>query len=77
MSYQIVSDSSSNVFSLNGANYTTVPMKVVGEKEYVDTPELDLLGMVNDLKAFKGKSGSSCPNVQEWMLSAMLMKFTA
>jgi DegV family protein with EDD domain len=42
-------------------------MKVVGEKEYVDTPELDLLGMVNDLKAFKGKSGSSCPNVQEWI----------
>ena len=67
MSYVIVSDSSSNVFTLPGANYTTVPMKVVGEKEYVDTPELDLAGMVEDLKVFKGKSGSSCPNVQEWI----------
>lgn len=67
MSYQIVSDSSSNVFVLNGANYATVPMKVVGEKEYIDTPALDLAGMVADLKVFKGKSGSSCPNVQEWI----------
>ena len=67
MSYVIVSDSSSNMFSLAGMNYTTVPMKVVGAKEYVDTPELDLAGMVADLKEFKGKSGSSCPNVQEWV----------
>lgn len=67
MSYVIVSDSSSNVFALPGANYTTVPMKVMGPKEYVDTPELDLMGMVNDLKSFKSKSGSSCPNVQEWL----------
>ena len=67
MSYVIVSDSSSNMYALEGINYTTVPMKVVGAKEYVDTPELDLAGMVADLKEFKGKSGSSCPNVQEWV----------
>ena len=29
MKYQIVSDSSSNVFHLEGVNYTTVPMKVI------------------------------------------------
>ena len=68
MNIKIVSDSSSNIFALDGANYTTVPMKVIaGEKEYIDTPSLDLLGMVEDLKAYKGKSGSSCPNVQEWL----------
>ena len=67
MSYKIVSDSSSNMFSLAGMNYTTVPMKVLGAKEYVDTPELDLAGMVAELKEFKSKSGSSCPNVQEWI----------
>ena len=67
MSYKIVSDSSSNMFSLAGINYTTVPMKVLGAKEYVDTPELDLAGMVAELKEFKSKSGSSCPNVQEWI----------
>ena len=68
MSIKIVSDSSSNVFALAGVNYATVPMKVIaGDKEYVDTPNLDVKGMVDDLKAYKGKSGSSCPNVQEWL----------
>ena len=68
MDLKIVSDSSSNVFSVEGINYTTVPLKIrAGEKEYVDSPGLDLLGMVNDLKAHKGTSGSSCPNVQEWL----------
>ena len=68
MRYIIVSDSSSNVFTVSGAEYTTVPMKIIaGEKEYVDTPDLDLQGMVSDLQQYKGKSGSSCANVQEWL----------
>ena len=68
MRYQIVSDSSSNIFGLEGVNYTTVPMKVItGEKEYVDTQALDVRAMVDDLKAYKGKSGSSCANAQEWL----------
>ena len=68
MSIKIVSDSSSNVFHVEGVNYTTVPMKVIaGEREFIDTPELDLQDMVETLKNHKGKSGSSCPNVQEWL----------
>jgi DegV family protein with EDD domain len=67
MSIKVVSDSSSNVFAVEGLNYATVPMKVIAAKEYIDTPELDLQGMVTDLQNHKGKSGSSCPNVQEWL----------
>ncbi len=68
MNIKIVSDSSSNLFTLKGVDYSTVPMKIIaGEKEYIDTPQLDLAGMVADLKVFKGKSGSSCPNAQEWL----------
>ena len=67
MRYIIVSDSSSNIFTVSGAEYRTVPMKVIAEKEYVDAPGLDVAGMVADLKKYKGKSGSSCPNVQEWV----------
>ena len=68
MSIKIVSDSSSNVFHVAGANYVTVPMKVVaGDREFIDTPELDLYEMVTFLQGFKSKSGSSCPNVQEWV----------
>ena len=68
MHYQIVSDSSSNIFQIEGVSYTTVPMKIIaGEKEYVDTQSLNVRGMVDDLKTYKGKSGSSCANAQEWL----------
>lgn len=66
MSFRIVSDSSSNVLSMGDSNYTTVPLKIIAEKEYVDDTALDLAGMMEDLRNHKGKSGSSCPNVGEW-----------
>ena len=68
MRYQIVSDSSSNIFTLEGVCYTTVPMKIImGEQEFVDTAALDVRGMVDALRVYKGKSGSSCANAQEWL----------
>ena len=68
MSIKVVSDSSSNIFHVEGLNYTTVPMKVIaGEHEFIDTPDLDLQDMVETLKNHKGKSGSSCANMQEWL----------
>ena len=68
MNIKIVCDSSSNVFAMEGLNYTTVPMKILaGGNEFVDNAQLDLQGMVNFLKEHKGKSGSSCPNVQDWL----------
>lgn len=67
MNYRIVADSSSNVLALAGVNYTTVPMKIVAEKEYVDNTSLNVAAMVEELKHHKGKSGSSCPNVGEWL----------
>ena len=68
MRYQIVSDSSSNIFRVEGVNYTTVPMKIIaGDREYIDAPGMDVRGMVDDLRAYKGKSGSSCANAQEWL----------
>lgn len=42
-------------------------MKIVAEREYVDDANLDVAQMVEDLKQYKGKSGSSCPNVGEWL----------
>ena len=67
MSFRIVSDSSSNVLSMGDSDYTTVPLKIIAEKEYVDNAALDLPGMMEDLRNHKGKSGSSCPNVGEWL----------
>ncbi len=68
MNYKIVADSSSNVFHVEGLHYATVPLKIVaGDREFVDNADLDLQGMVEYLQSYKGKSGSSCPNVQEWL----------
>ena len=67
MSFRIVADSSANILSLPGVNYTTVPMKIVAGKEYVDDQNLDVAVMVAELQSHKGKSGSSCPNVGEWL----------
>lgn len=68
MKFMIVADSSANIFRVEGLNYTTVPMKMVaGDREFVDNDALDLQEMVDFLASYKGKSGSSCPNVQEWL----------
>ena len=67
MNYKIVSDSSSNHYAMDGQPYESVPMKIVAEKEYVDVQGLDVAAMTEDLKHHKGKSGSSCPNVGEWL----------
>ena len=68
MTYKIVSDSSSNVYSLSGIDFESVPLKIITAKaEYVDTPALDVEAMVNEIKETKGKSGTSCPNIGDWL----------
>ncbi len=67
MNYKIAADSSCNILNLDDPHFATVPMKIVAAREYVDEPGLDLAGMVEDLKHHKAKSGSSCPNVGEWL----------
>lgn len=68
MQYKITADSSSNMHRFDGVPYACVPLKIITkEKEYVDDEKLDLEQMVADLKAYKSTSGTSCPNVYEWL----------
>ena len=67
MNYKIVADSSCNIISMDNPHFASVPMKVRAQKEYIDDANLDLAQMVEDLKNHKGTSGSSCPNVGEWL----------
>ena len=67
MKYKIVADSACNIVSGEDGAFASVPMKIVAEREYVDDANLDVAQMVEDLKQYKGKSGSSCPNVGEWL----------
>lgn len=68
MRYRIAADSSANLLGERGGSLVSVPLKIVtGEREYVDNAALDVDAMVADLAAYKGRSGSSCPNVQDWL----------
>jgi len=67
MEYKIISDSSSDLTELSGVPFESVPLKIItSEKEYVDTAELDVGSMLADLEQYKGRSGSSCPNTDDW-----------
>lgn len=68
MRYKLVADSSANVFSMAGVDYASVPMKIITtQAEYVDDTALDVAAMVDEIKVTKGKSGTSCPNMQDWL----------
>ena len=68
MKYKIVADSSANLFDLTDIPFSYAPLKIItSEKEYVDTPDLNLQGMTDDLLTVKGKTSTSCPNVHEWL----------
>lgn len=67
MKYKIVADSSSNVFRVEGVPFASVPLKIISEeKEYVDSPELNVFEMLEDLKKVSGPVTTSCPNVFDW-----------
>ncbi len=64
----IVSDSSSNLVSLEGVRFASVPLKIITSvREYPDIPATDVPEMVRDLSRYKGRSSTSCPNVRDWL----------
>ncbi len=70
MNFKIVTDSSANILELQGVPFESVPLKIItANKEYTDNTSLDVLGMVNDLNTYKGRSSTSCPNAEEWLAS--------
>lgn len=70
MTYKIVADSSANVLELPGADFTSVPLKIVTkDKEYVDDAGLDVEAMVAEIRDTKGRSSTACPSVGEWLES--------
>ena len=61
MTYKIVADSSANVLELPGADFTSVPLKIVTkDKEYVDDAGLDVEAMVAEIRDTRGRSSTAC-----------------
>lgn len=68
MKTKIVMDSSSNLQAFEGVDYACVPLKIVsGETEFVDDRDLNVDEMVQFLKSYKGKTGTACPGVGEYL----------
>jgi len=68
MNYKIVADSSSDLLTLSGVAYEAVPLKIITkEKEYVDDASLHVEEMVEDLRRQTAPTGTSCPNVHDWI----------
>ena len=65
---KIVSDSASDLLTLDNAAFASAPMKLItAEREFVDDGALDVDGMVEFLDRYKGTSKSSCPNTADWL----------
>ena len=65
---RLVADSSSDVLTLERAEYNSAPLKIItSTREFVDDEELDVDEMVDFIGAYKGKSRTSCPNTADWL----------
>lgn len=68
MKVKIISDSSSNMYAMDGIDFTSVPLRIVtNEKEYVDNTDLNVASMVGELSSYKGRSGTACPGVGDYL----------
>ncbi len=70
MNFKIIADSSADLKTFEGVPFASAPLKIItDEKEYIDDENLNVHEMLADLKKYKGRSRSSCPNSEEWLTS--------
>ncbi len=68
MNYKIVADSSADLLSIDGVNFASAPLKIcLDSKEFTDDETLNVAEMLAELKAYKGKSRTSCPSSGEYL----------
>ncbi|MBR2943441.1 MAG: DegV family protein [Clostridia bacterium] len=68
MNYKIVADSSSDLLTYACTPYESVPLKIITkDREYVDDATLNVEEMVENLRRQTAPTGTSCPNVYEWI----------
>lgn len=68
MNYKIVVDSSADIRTLASVDFASAPLKInIGERIYVDDANLDVMEMVEDLRAYKGRTTTACPNTEEYL----------
>ena len=68
MKRKIVVDSAANMRAFEGVDFQSVPLVIrTADKEYVDDSNLDVIDMAETLSTYKGKSGTACPGVGDYL----------
>lgn len=68
MKVKLVTDSAANMNKMEGIDFASVPLKIITDvKEYVDDDSLNVEVMVDELSTYKGRSGTACPGVGDWL----------
>lgn len=72
MKYGIIVDSGCDLKELEGnakgwIDFTRAPLKLdIGDKEYIDDVTLDTKSFMEEMHAFKGRTGSAAPSSDAW-----------
>ena len=65
---KIVSDSSSDLLTLDNVEYASSPMKIItAKREFVDDENLNVDEMAEFFNEYKERSQTSCPNPADWL----------
>ncbi len=65
---KLIVDSSCNLKSDSERNLTVVPLTInLGNQTFLDNDQMDYDVFLNKIYENKEKSGTSCPNLQEWL----------
>lgn len=68
MKMKIVSDSACDILTLDKVPFTVVPLHIiVGEQDFSDDADVDVLEMQNALFLHKGKTSTTCPSPGDWV----------
>ncbi len=66
--YRLVSDSSCDMHSMEGVPFISVPLTIsTDQNTWVDNADIDVNHMMDTLASYKGRSYTSCPNVDAWL----------
>lgn len=71
---KIITDSSCDkdiLTNLDNVLFKRVPLKImIGNDNYLDTSDLDIVDMMKSMESFKGKTASACPSPNDWIEAA-------
>lgn len=68
MKTRIISDSSCNIWELEGVDFVTVPLTIsTDEKTFVDDESIDVHEMLDYLVQYKDRSYTACPGIDSWL----------